>query len=175
MHTGLNATASRLREPRESDHEELAALRLDTALQHKLMAYPTGRGSEDIDSWIARRTDEPGGAFMVVVDDRDQCVGYVQIFSVHRLGCYGYFGIALADAARGRGWGRGALEDLTEHARKYLGLYKLLLEVRADNAAAIRLYETAGFRTVGVLERHYDDGHSRHDAIIMERILKDAG
>ncbi|MGB3840666.1 MAG: GNAT family N-acetyltransferase, partial [Rhodanobacter sp.] len=38
------------------------------------------------------------------------------------------------------------------------GCDRLRLEVRPDNAAAIRLYERAGFRRFGAYRRYYEDG-----------------
>jgi [ribosomal protein S18]-alanine N-acetyltransferase len=35
------------------------------------------------------------------------------------------------------------------------GAQRALLEVRASNAAAIQLYEQAGFRTIAVRDRYY--------------------
>ena len=56
-------------------------------------------------------------------------------------------------------------------ARNDLGLFKLLLQVRSDNAQAIKLYERADWRLVGHLEAHYHDGEERHDAAIYEKVL----
>jgi len=52
------------------------------------------------------------------------------------------------------------------HARaRELGAERILLEVRADNPRAQRLYERNGYRQIHVRRRYYDDGT---DAIIME-------
>jgi RimJ/RimL family protein N-acetyltransferase len=162
-----------LRPARKSDFSVLAGLRRDTALQHLLLAYPEGRPSSDADirRWIARREQEPGGCFLAIADNRGRAVGFVQVNGVHRRGGFGMFGIALTRGARGKGRGREALAGLMDYARDMLHLNKLLLEVRADNAAAIALFKGAGFRRVGILRAHYDDGRSRHDVVLMERKL----
>ena len=51
-----------------------------------------------------------------------------------------------------------------ERARE-LGAERILLEVRADNPRAQRLYERNGYRAIHVRCGYYDDGT---DAIIME-------
>lgn len=71
--------------------------------------------------------------------------------------------IAVAPDARRRGLGSALLDHLIEHARTS-GCRRLHLEVRADNAAAVQLYEEYGFRTVRVRERYYPDFS---DAIVM--------
>lgn len=64
----------------------------------------------------------------------------------------------------GHGFGRAMLEQMHERARE-LGAERILLEVRADNPRAQRLYERNGYRAIHVRRRYYEDGT---DAIIME-------
>jgi ribosomal-protein-alanine N-acetyltransferase len=71
--------------------------------------------------------------------------------------------IAVAPGAQGRGLGRRVLDHLLEHARQD-GCRRIHLEVRADNDAAIRLYENAGFGRVRVRQRYYPD---LSDALVM--------
>ena len=74
--------------------------------------------------------------------------------------------IAVAPYAQGRGVGTRLLRALTEHAVRS-GARSLLLEVRADNAPAIALYEREGFERVSVRRRYYQPGDV--DAWIMRR------
>ena len=64
----------------------------------------------------------------------------------------------------GHGYGRAMLEQMHERARE-LGAERILLEVRADNPRAQRLYERNGYRASHTRRGYYDDGT---DAIIME-------
>ena len=76
-----------------------------------------------------------------------------------RLRC-GKLGMVIAGAEnRGRGYGTEALLLLERLAFLTLGLERLELEVRMDNAAARRCYERAGFQLEGV-KRHafFSDG-----------------
>ncbi|MDO5658052.1 MAG: GNAT family N-acetyltransferase [Paracoccus sp. (in: a-proteobacteria)] len=63
----------------------------------------------------------------------------------------GELGMAVRDDFRRRGVGDAMLSALIVQARDWLGLRKLQLEVYADNAAAIALYEKHGFETEGLL------------------------
>jgi ribosomal-protein-alanine N-acetyltransferase len=65
--------------------------------------------------------------------------------------------IAVAPSAQGRGLGGTLLEALVEHARG-AGATSMLLEVRADNVAAIGLYERHGFDRIAVRRRYYQPG-----------------
>lgn len=64
----------------------------------------------------------------------------------------------------GHGFGRAMLEQMHERAHEQ-GAERILLEVRADNPRAQRLYERNGYRAIHVRRGYYDDGT---DAIIME-------
>jgi ribosomal-protein-alanine N-acetyltransferase len=74
--------------------------------------------------------------------------------------------IAVAPSAQGRGVGTRLLRALTARAARS-GARSLLLEVRADNAAALALYEREGFERISVRHRYYQPGDI--DAWIMRR------
>jgi ribosomal-protein-alanine N-acetyltransferase len=78
--------------------------------------------------------------------------------------------VAVAPRARRRGVGRALVEALLAHANAATAH----LEVRASNAAAIALYERAGFVAAGRRPRYYE---GREDAVTMrrERIAARAG
>ena len=72
--------------------------------------------------------------------------------------------IATQPDQRGRGIGAQLLAHVLAAARR-AGCTLATLEVRRSNAPAIALYERAGFRTVHVRARYYqDDGE---DALVM--------
>lgn len=76
--------------------------------------------------------------------------------------------IAVTPAARGRGWGDLVLGELVERATA-AGAVALMLEVRADNRAARRLYDRHDFTQVGVRPRYYHPGDV--DALVLRRRL----
>jgi ribosomal-protein-alanine N-acetyltransferase len=71
--------------------------------------------------------------------------------------------IAVAPSAQGRGVGRALLRDLLAAA----GGRAVMLEVRTDNDTAVALYESEGFRRVGIRHRYYQP--SGADAFTMRR------
>ena len=77
----------------------------------------------------------------------DTLVGYAGISRLGRTPPYEYeiHTIGVDPAYQGRGIGRGLLTRLLEFADGGA----VFLEVRTDNAAAIALYESAGFVNVG--------------------------
>ena len=71
--------------------------------------------------------------------------------------------IAVSAAAQGHGLGRRLLDGLIALAAS-AGANQLMLEVRADNAPAIALYERRGFERLSVRRDYYAPGA---DALIM--------
>jgi ribosomal protein S18 acetylase RimI-like enzyme len=77
------------------------------------------------------------------------------------------YSIAVAAGARGSGIG-AALVGAAEAAGARRGATRMRLEVRADNAGAVRLYERQGYARFGLHRRYYEDGA---DAVRYERAL----
>jgi ribosomal-protein-alanine N-acetyltransferase len=76
--------------------------------------------------------------------------------------------IATAPGHQGRGTGRVLLAELVRRARAH-GVDAVLLEVRADNDAARRLYDRAGFEVISVRRRYYQPGDV--DALVMRLLV----
>lgn len=76
--------------------------------------------------------------------------------------------IATVPDHRGRGTGRALLDELVRRAGAR-GVEAVLLEVRADNDAARRLYDRAGFEVISVRRRYYQPGGV--DALVMRLLL----
>lgn len=71
---------------------------------------------------------------------------------------------------QGKGLGRALLHslELTARANK---VEMLLLEVRASNRRAIKLYESMGFNELGCRENYYPNHKGREDALVLARQL----
>lgn len=77
--------------------------------------------------------------------------------------------VGVLPAARRQGVGRRLLEHVIEASRASGGR-RILLEVARSNAAARRLYESAGFRLLDVRRGYYRA--TGDDALVMERLLE---
>jgi ribosomal-protein-alanine acetyltransferase len=80
--------------------------------------------------------------------------------------------LSVVPDARRQGFGRALLYRFIADALR-LGAEQLFLEVRPSNAAAIRLYEAAGFARVARRAAYYPPGADgvREDALVMRRAL----
>ncbi len=67
------------------------------------------------------------------------------------------YALAVHPLARGQRLGQRLLHEMIESLRAR-GAGRIFLEVRTDNHPAIRLYESAGFRTCRLLHNYYGKG-----------------
>ncbi|WP_306233061.1 ribosomal protein S18-alanine N-acetyltransferase [Agrococcus beijingensis] len=104
------------------------------------------------------------GRYIIAVDNEGRSLGYAGLRAV---GVEGDVQTIAVDAeARGRGIGRALLAELLAEAGRR-GVRELFLEVRADNPVARALYESVGFREIGVRPRYYQPEDV--DAVVMKR------
>jgi aminoglycoside 6'-N-acetyltransferase len=76
----------------------------------------------------------------------------------------------VAEEAQGKGIGVDAIRTLARHLVHDRGHHRLTIDPAVENRAAIRAYEKAGFRPVGVM-RHYErepDGDRWYDGLLMD-------
>ena len=71
--------------------------------------------------------------------------------------------VAVFQDYRGRGIGKALVKTMLSISPSYVD--RFTLEVRVSNTAAIKIYESLGFKSVGVRPGYYGDNHE--DALIM--------
>jgi len=125
------------------------------------------RTAEDVAGWF------DGLHPVVVVEDGGQIVGFASTSSYRPRECYATiaeFSVYVARDYRGRGVGRRALEALIEESGK-AGLHKLVSRIFPENVPSRAACRAAGFREVGVYERHGQLEGVWKDCVIVERVV----
>ena len=102
--------------------------------------------------------------YVVAVDD-DEVIGYAGLCAYAPHEAYVQT-IGVTKPRQGEGIGTQMLFELIKEADRR-GCPRLDLEVRADNATAIALYERHGFHRIGVRRGYYQP--SGTDAVVMRR------
>ena len=125
------------------------------------------RTADDIRGWF------DGVHPVVAVEQDGAVVAFGATFPYRARACYA--GIAetsvyVAREFRGHGAGRLALTALMDAAAA-AGLWKLVSRIFVENAASRRLVAAAGFREVGIYERHGRLDGVWRDVVIVERLL----
>lgn len=105
--------------------------------------------------------NNPTATYLVMKTEEERLIGYAGFWLVQDEAHI--TSIALDVEFRGRQLGQRLLHALLTRARE-LGALWVTLEVRADNAAAHKLYRRFGFARVGIRPRYYEN---KYDAWIM--------
>jgi ribosomal-protein-alanine N-acetyltransferase len=120
-------------------------------------------------TWWAELAGRPRRDY-VVLADVDGLLGYAGLD--HGGEVADVMTVAVALRGRGRGSGRALLAEL-ECRALLRGAAGVMLEVRADNAAARGLYERGGYTVLSTRRRYYQPGDV--DAIVMRKALRQNG
>lgn len=96
-------------------------------------------------------------AHIYVCEQNNTLIGYYLLLTRKNSQRWRLYSIATAPEARGTGLGRALLEHAIDVARNNAAI-SLGLEVKTDNATAIRLYEKLDFAVIDLLPGYYDDG-----------------
>ncbi len=104
-----------------------------------------------------RRHLDSDSAVVLVAEADGRFVGSALVFLRRGSRRARLYSIAIDQHARGMGVG-GALFEASEAAARERGRGYLSLEVREDNAVAIRLYESRGYVHLATLPGFYEDG-----------------
>jgi phosphinothricin acetyltransferase len=125
------------------------------------------RSDDDIRGWF------DGQHPVVVVEDGGVVLGYASASEYRSRPCYAgiaEFSVYVERDTRGRGIGRAAMEALIA-AAEAAGFWKLVSRVFVENAASRALLRSAGFREVGIYEKHAQLDGVWRDVVIVERLI----
>jgi ribosomal-protein-alanine N-acetyltransferase len=155
----VSVVAPTLRELHWTDLPALAALERDL-FAHDAWAEPT---------WWAELAGRPRREYLVLTDS-DGVLGYAGLD--HGGEVADVMTIAVAPRAQGHGFGRLLLDELEQRA-SIRGAANVILEVRADNLAALGLYERSGYAVLSTRRRYYQPGDV--DAVVMRKSVQEKG
>ncbi len=135
----------------------------DTASALPPATYATRLGQPPDDHFILGAFDAGGAMLGAVVCERE-----ARLKKRHEAELVG---MIIAPAMRQRGIGKALLKEFDTLVRKLPGLEQVVLGVTADHAAAVKLYEGAGFVRYGLQPRAIKIGEQYHDKALMLKQL----
>ena len=82
--------------------------------------------------------------------------------------------IFLSADVHGRGLGTDAVGTLARWLIRERGHHRVTIDPAVENPAAVRAYEKAGFRPVGVMREYWTDPDgARHDGLLMDLLARE--
>lgn len=152
-----------LRRGRPEDADALVRIRNEPEVARRW-------GNADVEGEVEEGFIGNGKGFVIEVDG--EVVGAIQYGEeddpTYR---HANMDIFLATSRHGQGLGAEAIRVLARHLFEERGHHRLTIDPAADNVAAIRAYERAGFRAVGIM-RSYERGPDGvwHDGLLMDML-----
>jgi len=137
---------------------------LDTLANLELELFAEDAWS--VETWWAELAGRPRRDYVVAVAADGSIAGYAGLDLAGDVA--DIMTIATVPVHQRRGIGRMLLDELVLRAVAH-GAEAIMLEVRADNAAARNLYGRRGFDVISVRRRYYQPGDV--DALVMRRLL----
>ena len=127
-----------------------------------------------IDEQVAKGAERPPVTVNFTIYDRsdDAPIGTAGLFDISYVHSNAEFGIAIGDR-RGRGLGTEATRLTVQWAFRTLGLRNVMLGALAWNEGALRAYEKAGFRRIGVRRAAEMSRGERVDVVYMDIVPED--
>jgi diamine N-acetyltransferase len=127
-----------------------------------------------VDEQVRKGAERPPAAVNFTIYDRsdDQPIGTAGLFDISYVHSSAEFGIAIGER-RSRGLGTEATRLVLLWAFRTLGLHSVILGALAWNEGALRAYERAGFRRIGVRRGGSMSRGERADVVLMDAIPED--
>jgi aminoglycoside 6'-N-acetyltransferase len=143
-----------------------------------------GRQPEVARWWSSITSDE----LTAKAEGRDDAVGLAVLLDGDVVGMIQYaeqddpefrsagIDIFLSREVHGRGLGPDAVCTLARWLVRERGHHRVTIDPAVENAAAVRAYEKAGFRPVGVMREYWTDPSGvRHDGLLMDVLAAELG
>lgn len=150
-----------------ADAEAIARI-YNEGIEDRIATFETRlRTADDIVGWF------DGKHPIVVAERAGKVIGFASTSTYRSRECYAgiaEFSVYVARAARGQGVARVTLAKLIEAAED-AGYWKLVSRVFVENKASLAACGAAGFRQVGIYEKHGQVDGVWHDCVIIERLL----
>ena len=163
-----SSAAGTVRMAERRDAPAIAAI-YNQGIEDRVGTFETEpRTVDQIEAWFSHAK-----AFVTVEDEAGEVVGYAVAHPYADRCCYagiGEFSVYVRRDRRGRGVGRIAMAALVDASRE-AGLWKLLSRIFPENRASLDLMAHAGFREIGVHEKHGRLDGVWRDCVIVERLI----
>ena len=154
--------------PAISGDAEAIARIYNQGIEERVATFETSlRSADDIRSWFG------GAQPVVVVEEAGEVLSFAAASDYRPRECYrgvAEFSVYTDRGARGRGAGGLAMKALIAAAER-AGFWKLVSRVFVENMPSRKLLRSAGFREVGVYEKHARLDGAWRDVVIVERLI----
>ena len=164
----------RLRELRRDDIPLVNQWRNDPRVIEFLGANFLFIGPEIDDRWFDAYVAARDRAVRLTIETDGRPIGCVNLTNIHPINRSAEFSIMIGDPdCWSKGFGKAATIAMLDHGFRDLNLNRVFLHVLVENARAVKMYESVGFRREGLLRQAvFKDGEFR-DELLMSLLQSD--
>ena len=108
---------------------------------------------------------------MITLAEDGTPVGTIDFLNFDPLNNRSELGLFITREHRGKGLGRQVLELLTSYACKHIGLRQLYVYIALDNEVCLKLFESYGYRRVGILQSWVKRGNEYRDVALLQMVF----
>ncbi|MGI6794606.1 GNAT family N-acetyltransferase [Bacteroides sp. KG68] len=109
---------------------------------------------------------------MIVRIEDNAVIGTIDITEFVPMHARGEIGIAIRRKYQGNGYAKEALSLLCNYAFDFLHMKQLIVHITSDNEASIRLFESCGFVSCGLLREWWRVEGSYKDVVLLQCFQK---
>ena len=122
-------------------------------VRNDFSGHPFPVSYEDELDWYEKniKVNFPNTVFGVESISSNSLVGMTFLKNINLIHRQAEFAILVDAIQNGKGYGKEACYKTIQFAFENLGMNRVYLKVRTENVAAIRIYESCGFKTEGTL------------------------
>ncbi|TAM81629.1 MAG: N-acetyltransferase family protein [Acidobacteria bacterium] len=160
----------KVRQARVDDAKEIARI-YNQGVQDRAATFENAYVTpEERYLWLAARPDRYP---VLVAEVKHTLMGWAALNPYSPRRCFdgvAELSIFIERSLRGHGVAQELIKAMQDAAREK-GFYKLVGRIIADNGPARKLCELAGWREVGVFEKHGQLGSEWHDLVLVEYLI----
>ncbi len=108
---------------------------------------------------------------MITLAEDGTPMGTIDFLNFDPLNNRSELGLFITGEHRGKGLGRQALELLTSYACNHIGLRQLYVYISLDNEVCLKLFESYGYRRVGILQSWVKRGNEYRDVALLQMVF----
>lgn len=106
---------------------------------------------------------------LIIVRLKDNAVlGCIDLMNFSPMHARGEVGVVLQNEYRGKGYAADALRLLIQYAFDFLNLNQLTAHVLVNNVESLRLFQSCGFVSCGILKSWWRIGNQYEDAHVLQ-------
>ncbi len=103
--------------------------------------------------------------------EKNRTIGSIDVFDFEPFHNRAGLGILIASKAdRGKGYASVAIKILINYCFEILGMHQLYCNISADNKVSIKLFQSCGFKTIGLKKDWTRRGKSFNDEYLLQLI-----